>query len=498
MNIETIAFQSELSYPIPEIPDHKEYSEYRDLIERTDEVLKKGGLDLKFATDYVGKIIGQRRSDGETKELSGKEIDQLVRYAIQTYRCTMTGMLVDKSYRELSIVLAESPVLQRFCTIARIDGRPKVPTKSTLHRYAISCDEKFIREQIVQLNHYASDASNPLGFESPLTTEDVFVDATCMKAKIHFPVDWVLMKDCMHTIISAIAVIRKHGLKYRIKAPEIFISEMNALCMSMTSASRNRGGKKEQKRVFRKLKKLALVIQKHGYRYADLLAREREAKTDLSEAEANCILLRLNKMIDTLPVAIQQANSRIISGKLIDNEDKLLSVYHEDVNVIKRGKAGGQVEFGNTLFIAEQRDGIILDWQLYKTDVKEVQATKESVVRMTEEFEYEISSLTGDRGCHSKSNNKLLAEKNIYSGLCPRNPHEFAEKMQDEKFRKLQKRRAQTEGRIGIVKNVILDGSLYERDFEGKKGKVTWAVLIHNLWCMARLPVKEAEIQRTA
>ena len=70
--------------------------------------------------------------------------------------------------------------------------------------------------------------------------------------------------------------------------------------------------------------------------------------------------------------------------------------------------------------------------------------------------------------------------------------------MQDEKFRKLQKRRAQTEGRIGIVKNVILAGSLYERDFEGKRGKVTWAVLIHNLWCMARLPVKEVEIQRTA
>ena len=57
MNIETITFQSELSYPIPEIPDHKEYSEYRDLIERIDEILKKSGLDLKFATDYVEKII---------------------------------------------------------------------------------------------------------------------------------------------------------------------------------------------------------------------------------------------------------------------------------------------------------------------------------------------------------------------------------------------------------------------------------------------------------
>lgn len=493
MNIENIALQTELSYPIPEIPDHKEYFEYRCLLERIDQILKRGGLDLDFAADYLEKVISQRKADGETKELSGKQIDYLTRYAVQAYRCTMAGILTGKSYREFSIILAESSLLQQFCTISRIDGTLRVPTKSTLQRFAKSCDEKFIRKQIAQLNHYAAHASNPLDFRNPFSTEDIFVDATCLKAKIHFPVDWVLMKDCMLTIIQAILVIRKHGLKYRIKAPEIFISEMNALCMSMTSSSRNRRGKKEQKKVFRKLKKLAAVIRQHGQRYADFLIAEREEKTDLSEAEANCILKRINKMLDTLPVAIEQANSRVVSGKLIANEDKLISVYHEDVNVIKRGKAGGQVEFGNTLFIAEQSDGIIIDWQLYKTDIKEVQATKESVIRMTEEFEYEVNSITGDRGCYSKSNDKFLAEKDIYSGLCPRNPQEFAERMQDDKFQKLQKRRAQTEGRIGIFKNIILDGSLYEKNFECKQEKVNWAVLVHNLWCMARLPVKETE-----
>jgi hypothetical protein len=494
MNIENIALQTELSYPIPEIPDHKEYFEYRCLLERIDEILKQSGLDLEFAADHLEKVISQREEDGKTKELSGKQIDRLTRYAVQAYRCTMTGILLDRSYRELSVILAESHLLQKFCTIARIDGTLKIPTKSTLQRFAKFCDEKFIRKQIAQLNHYAAQDSNPFGFRDPFNTEDIFVDGTCLKAKIHFPVDWVLMKDCMLTIIQAILVIRKHGLKYRIKAPEVFISEMNALCMSMTSSSRNRRGKKEQKKVFRKLKKMAVVIQNHGRKYAALLTAKREEKTDLSEAEANCILTRINKMLDTLPVAIEQANSRIISGKLIANEDKLLSVYHENVNVIKRGKAGGQVEFGNTLFLAEQGDGIIIDWQLYRTDIKEVQATKESVIRMTEEFEYEINSVTGDRGCQSKSNDKFLAKKHIYNGLCPRNPQEFVERMQDDRFRKLQKRRAQTEGRIGILKNIILDGSLYEKDFEGKQEKVTWAVLVHNLWCMARLPVKEAEV----
>ena len=498
MNTENIAYQGELSYSLPEIFNHKDYSEYRSLIERMDEILKQSSLDLHFANDYVNRIIEECILNGNTRNLTAKEISKFAQYAIRAYRCTLLGILIGKSYRELSILIAESLLLQQFCTVARIDGQIKVPTKSTLQRFSKLFDEEFIREQITLLNDHASHGSNYLGFRDPFEIEDIFVDATCLKARIHFPVDWVLMKDCMLTVIKAVLVIRKHGLKHRIKTPEIFISELNALCMSMTSLSRDRQSKKKRKAVFRKLKKMAGIIRAHGRRYADLLMDKREEKTDLSEAEANCILARLEKMIKILPEAVDQANSRIITGKLVDNEDKLLSVYHENVNVIKRGKAGGQVEFGNTLFIAEQADGIIVDWQLYQTDIKEPRATKESVMRMTEELELDIASLTGDRGCQSIRNDKLLAGKNIYNGLCPRNPLEFAERIQKEKFRKLQKRRAQTEGRIGILKNVILDGSLYEKEFEGKQLKVGWAVLVHNLWCMARLPVKEKKIEKAA
>jgi hypothetical protein len=259
-----------------------------------------------------------------------------------------------------------------------------------------------------------------------------------------------------------------------------------------------RQSKKKRKAAFRKLKKLAKVIRTHGRRYACLLMEYREEKTDLSEAEANCIIKRLEKMIMLLPEAVEQANTRIISGGQVENEDKLISVYHENVNVIKRGKAGGQVEFGNMLFIAEQADGIIVDWKLYQANVKEVQATKESIIKMTEELEFDIASVTGDRGCQSKPNDKLLEKKGIYNGLCPRNPLEYAERMQENKFCMFQKRRGQTEGRIGILKNAILDGSLYEKEIEGKQLKIAWAILVHNLWCLARLPAKEEELEKVA
>lgn len=492
----TIAYQPELSYLNFEIKNHKDYSKYRNLIERIDELLKLTKMDLHFADAYVSKILKDKAKAGDEKILSQKQIQKRIGTAIQAYRCTLLGILIGKSYREQSILIAESLLLQRFCMVARIDNELKIPTKSTLQRFSQFFDERFIRDQVTLLNKFAFDPSNFFGFCDPLDANDIFVDATCMKALIHFPVDWILIKDCTLTILKAILVIRKHGLRHRIKTPEIFISELNALCMSMTSLARQ--CKKKRKAAFRKLKKLANIIRTHGKKYGDLLMQGFEEKTDLSEAEVNHILKRLNKMTKLLPEAVAQAHTRIITGGRVENNDKLISVYHENVNVIKRGKAGGRVEFGNTLFLAEQANGIIVDWQLYKTDVKEVQATKETIAKMTEELEFDIKSLTGDRGCQSKRNDKLLVQKGIYNGLCPRSPLEFSERMQEGKFRTLQKRRGQTEGRIGIVKNTILDGSLYEKNIEGKQLKVGWAILVHNLWCLARLSVTEEELKKTA
>jgi hypothetical protein len=46
-----------------------------------------------------------------------------------------------------------------------------------------------------------------------------------------------------------------------------------------------------------------------------------------------------------------------LQGELVPNEDKILSLYEADVHVIVRNKAGVEVEFGNTLFLAENPQG---------------------------------------------------------------------------------------------------------------------------------------------
>ncbi len=44
---------------------------------------------------------------------------------------------------------------------------------------------------------------------------------------------------------------------------------------------------------------------------------------------------------------------------------KILSAYEPEIDVIVRGKADREVEFGNTLYLCESAEGYLLDWKLY-------------------------------------------------------------------------------------------------------------------------------------
>ena len=90
----------------------------------------------------------------------------------------------------------------------------------------------------------------------------------------------------------------------------------------------------------------------------------------------------MDEQLDLLPQVIEQAHERIIGGRLVKNEKKILSVYEGEIAVIVRGKAGAQTEFGNELFIAESPGGMLIDYKLYgKTAAGEGDKLIESVQR---------------------------------------------------------------------------------------------------------------------
>ena len=90
----------------------------------------------------------------------------------------------------------------------------------------------------------------------------------------------------------------------------------------------------------------------------------------------------MESVLDQPPAAIKQAHERIIGGSRIANEGKVLSLYDDTVNVIVRGKAGANVEFGNKLWLGENNNWIIVDHKLYQDNPSDSTLVKPALERL--------------------------------------------------------------------------------------------------------------------
>jgi hypothetical protein len=497
--------------PLPIIYGCKDYRVQRQLFERIDEILRQSGADNQFLEISLRSFLQPQPSQAHHAEdfeqengppltpldEYGKVTPAWIRHTRRALRVNIARILLDLPFRRMSARLADSPLLQWFCEIGEF-GAVRAPSKSTVHRYAnwVAGEElrPLINSIITQATMPASTQEpQPLALVEPVDLGSAWLDATCLKANIHYPIDWVLLRDSTRSLMKATLLIRRHGLKERMpQRPEDFLRDMNKLAMEMTHTRRQKNAPKARKQILRTMAKLEKRTRSHAQRHRDALA-ERWEETDLTKAQAWQIIRRIDAIIEQLPQAVHQARERIIGGRQVASKDKILSLFETEINVVVRGKADAEVEFGNVLWLVEQRQGLLIDWKLHKDPVADnaAQPFTQCLDRVREVTGDRLQELWTDRGMDTAQNRRKLAEHGIFNGLCPKSVDELKEKMKQEHYATGQRRRASTEGRIGLFKNNFLGKPLRSKGFPNRENAVAWAVLTHNLWVLARLPRDE-------
>jgi hypothetical protein len=499
--VKMVTEQMELSRELPVVTGNVDYEEFLGRLLEVDRLLRESGLENEFVQRQLTRWEAELREEAKKKGQRYREpgiesVVQMQKMYRRALRCNVARLLTEKAYRPFTCWMAHSSVLQWFCGIERVEVI-RVPSKSTLERYDKLALEPEVRDLVNRLNGMA--VNGQVGLEDRLDLEAYFSDATCVKAAIHFPVDWMLLRDGVRTLMKAIRVIRRHGQKHRMPEPETFLRQINRLCIEMAQSRRREDSQKRRKYVLRQMKRLSHIVMKHARRYRQNLAERWESETDLKEGEVRQILKRLDGVLEQLPMAIRQAHERIIGGRQIKNVDKILSLYERDLHVIVRGKADAEVEFGNTLWLGEQTEGLIIDWELHKDQSPgDTKLFRSSMERIHGVFDRYPDSAVGDRGLWSEENDKWLEGSGVYSALCPRGVDALRERMKDKRFAELQTRRGQTEGRIGIMKNDFLGRPLRSKGFEHRELAVAWAVLAHNVWLLAGLRWDQEKERRKA
>jgi hypothetical protein len=478
-----IPFQPPLPQVLPTIEGNVDYRDLRDQLLGLESLLIQSGLETQFLQKDLHRWLGQHKKVGARAQQNHQLHSQ------RALRCNLARTLLAEDYRGFAARLADSPLLQHFCLVSRIDV-VTVPSKSTLQRYALWWPETEVRALVYQLLNLGSLAPDKLHLPEALDLESAFLDTTCLCANIHYPVDWVLLRDATRTLMKGVTLIRAQGLKHRMEEPESFLRRINQLCIRMTHAWKRKDAaqsRRQRQQTLRQMDRLVGIVRQHARRYRDLLDQQ-WGQTQWTRKQAQQVLRRMDRVLEQLPQARQQARQRILCGQPVANADKILSLYEPDVQVIVRKKAGAEVEFGNTFLLAENLQGLILDWELFRdsapADAKLVPLTVE---RMQKVYGGVLKALAGDRGFDSELNRYGLDLEGIYNALCPRDPRALRRRGRSWKFKRLQRRRAQTEGRIAIVKNVFLGQPIRSKGFDHRALTVTWTVLVHNLWVLVRM-----------
>ena len=491
--------QLEFDNDLPNIAGNADYAAEKELLETMDEIISQSGIEEIAITSFLELAVFDKAArlfaadKPVVLRLTEKEKIEVQERAMVALRVAILRKHTGLSLRQFAQFLSHSPLYQWFCQLNRF-STTKIPGKSTIDDYEKMISPSLSSELDRCLLQLAGQSEGVL--EEPVDMSECFVDTTCVKANIHFPVDWVLIRDAIRTLMLAVIRIRDLGLQCRMpQSPEELIKQINALAIEMTHTHRVKGGSKKRKALLRQMKKLLKVVQGHAQRHYDLLV-EKGSTTLLSAGQVQQLLNQITGVIDQLAQVVKNAHERIIGGRPVANADKIHSLYDEHVNVIVRRKAGAAVEFGNTLLLTEQRDGLIVDWELFRDSAPaDARLLEQSQERLKQRLGIDIQLTAADRGFDSEANRNYLEKENTFNAICPRNPHLLQERLKDERFREAQNRRSQTEARISILGRCFYGNPMQQKNYAYRNLHMGLSILSHNLWVLARLKIAQTQAQ---
>src|SRR5208337_4321579 len=217
MACQIIPFPEELRPRLPTIVGNVDYLTLRQRLEQIDALLRQSGVERDFVQRALA--IWKRAGAGEPTAREQEKFQQRSRRAL---RCTVLRTLLQEDYRGFSCQLAGNPLYQWFCLVDGLD-QVHVPSKSEVQRFAHWLPAEPMRQVIGGLLKAAVDQPKKLSLAEALDLDEYFLDSTCLKANIHFPTDWVLLRDAVRTLMKATLLIRKAGLRGRMEPPELFL-----------------------------------------------------------------------------------------------------------------------------------------------------------------------------------------------------------------------------------------------------------------------------------
>lgn len=217
-----------------------------------------------------------------------------------------------------------------------------------------------------------------------------------------------------------------------------------------------------------------------------------EALAAPRDEAAQRLLQSLTHFIPLAERAIDQAAQRVLQGKTVPANAKIVSLFEPQTQIIRRGKAPPhETEFGHKVNYAEVEQGLISDWDLIgQGNPPDEQMLPPFLRRHRKRFGHAPRVLAGDRGIFSPASERLARRLGVQPIALPQPGSRTPERKAHEKqrwFKQGERFRNGIEGRISVVKRTVQLGRCPYHGLDGCERWVGWGIVVANLVVIARL-----------
>lgn len=391
------------------------------------------------------------------------------------------------SYQETEDRVDENLVLRWFCRLYW----QAAPDDTTLIRWANTLQPETL--------HALNDRVAALAKQAKVTQgRKLRLDATCVQTNIHHPTDSGLLVDGVR-VLSRLVQRAKTMLADQ-------VSNLKQLCRSRLRTARQtaqvlhrqlrrKGEDKEaqQKQLYEKLVETTEEMVKQATRVMQHLRQ-------CSQQQARRLAQETEQVLPLIEQVIVQTRSRVLEGKKVTSEQKVLSLFEPHTRAIPRHKGGALVEFGRQVVLDEVDGGIVTRYEVLAHPNEHGQAIA-AVEHHLALFEHPPGLLAADRGVHSPQTEATLTAAGVKLVAIPASGKLSEERKAFERtrrFRRGYRWRAGVEGRIASLRRDYGWGICLLHGQDGMERWLGLGVLSSNLRHIAAAVAVRSRVKETA
>jgi IS5 family transposase len=391
-------------------------------------------------------------------------------------RMLVVKRLYGYSYEETERNVSDSLNLRRFCRVY-LNG---VPDDTTLLRWANLIQPKTLERFNQRITQLAIDRKVTGG-------RKLRTDGTVVESNIRPPSDGRLLADSVRVLARSVARGRTilKAAKQKVQEEfEDFTQSAKGLARQIgeTLRSQKEAARSAGRQQYEKL--LAMTEQT-----IDWALQTQKQLQKQSQRSAEQLAEILTTFIPRARQVIQQATRRVLQGEQVPASEKIVSIFEEHTDIIRRGKEARPVEYGHKIWLNEVEGGIVSHYRILDGNPSDEKQWKPSLKAHLATFQQPPVQASADRGLASEPNEKLALDLGVQHVIIPKRGYRSKARLKHEHkawFVKGRHWHAGVEGRISVLKRAHGLGRCLAHGLSGFQCWVGWGVIAGNLAVLGR------------